>query len=520
MRVLLAHEMRAVDQRAIAGLGIPGPVLMENAAIGLADAVGEGFPAARRVVIACGPGNNGGDGLALARHLDGRGYEVEVFRLGPGRPKGDALLQLEILERAGIACPALATAEELGPLLAAAGGADLLVDALFGTGLDRPLEGLFAAAVTALAALGRPTLAVDLPSGLDASLARPIGPCLPATLSVTFAAPKVAHLLAPACDLCGRLVVTDLGLPAGVVDEAPGRFWLSTAEDLAAALLPRPAGAHKGDFGHLALAGGSAGKAGAMVLAARAAVRGGAGLVSAAVPAPLLEVVDGGSLESMTLPLAAQGGEFAADAADELISFLEGKDALALGPGLGRSDGAVAFARRVAAAAALPMVIDADGLNAFAGELGRLAARPGPTVLTPHPGEMGRLLGIPTAAVEDDRIAAALAAAEQSRAVVVLKGRRSLIASPEGELWINPTGHPILATGGSGDVLTGLIGALLAQGYETLAAARLGVYLHGLAGERLAAERGERGGRAGDLVEQLPAVFRGLLADAGEAGDA
>lgn len=518
MRALLADEMRAVDRRAIDELGIPGPVLMENAAIGLADAIGENFPAARRVVIVCGPGNNGGDGFALARHLDGRGYEVAAFLLGASRPKGDGLLQLEILERAGFDCPRIGPGEDWAPLLEAAGRADLLVDALFGTGLTRPLEGFFAEAIGLLAGLGKEVLAVDLPSGLDASLARPIGPCLPAAVSVTFAAPKLAHLLAPACDLCGRLVVADLGLPAGMVDAAPGSFWLSTAEELTAELLPRPAGAHKGDFGHVLLLGGSLGKAGAMVLAARAAVRGGAGLVTAAVPAPLADLVDGQSLESMTLPLPESEGCFAAAGWTALEAALTGKNSLAVGPGLGRSEEAFVLVRRLVAESVLPLVLDADGLNAFAGDLAALAGRRAPTVLTPHPGELGRLLGLTTAEVEADRVSAALAAAGRSGAVVVLKGRRSLIASPEGELWINPTGHPILASGGSGDVLTGLLGALLAQGYESLAAARLAVFLHGLAGEKLAAESGPRGGRAGDLVEQLPAAWRVLsdpeLADA------
>lgn len=503
----------AVDRRAIDDLGIPGPVLMENAAIGLADALGENFPAARRVLILAGPGNNGGDGLALARHLDGRGYEVEVFLLGKARPSGDALLQLEILERCGIGCPQVQEGDDLAPLMAAAARADLLVDSLFGTGLSRPLQGFFAGLIAALAELGKNVLAVDLPSGLDASLPNPIGPCLPAMVSVTFAAPKIAHLLPPACDLCGRVVITDLGLPAGVVDAAPGSYWVSTPEDLAAALLPRPLGAHKGNFGHLLLVGGSVGKGGAMVLAARAAVRGGAGLVMVAVPEPLLDLVDGGSLESMTLPLPAAGGALASAAWAGLNAAFAGKTALALGPGLGREAEAAALARRVVAESELPLVVDADGLNALEGDLGLLAGRRAPTVLTPHPGEMGRLLGITTAEVEVDRIGAALRAAAASRAVVVLKGRRSLIASPEGELWINTTGHPILASGGSGDVLTGLLGALLAQGYESLAAARLAVFLHGLAGEQLAATIGERGGRAGDLVEELPAVFRSLAAE-------
>jgi hydroxyethylthiazole kinase-like uncharacterized protein yjeF len=517
MRVLNAEEMREVDRRAIEELGMPGMVLMENAAIGVADALGERFPRVRRVAIVCGPGNNGGDGFALARHLDARGYALDVFLLDLGRrPRGDAGLQLAILER--IPLPVA----ELGELAAACARADLIVDALFGTGLGRPLEGHAADVLSVLAAAGRPILAVDLPSGLDAGRTEPIGPSLEAALTVTFAAPKVAHVLGAAAARCGEVVVADLGIPAELVEQAPGNWHLSTLEETAALVPLRPLDGHKGTFGHVVVAGGSAGKAGAVVLAARGALRSGAGLVTAAVPAGLASVVDGASLESMTLALptlALPGGDALSEEATSLLmAFAAGKDAAVLGPGLGRSPAAVALVRALAPALGVPLVLDADGLYALDGELELLAERRAATVLTPHPGEMARLLGMETAAVQADRPAAALTAARRSGAVVVLKGATTLIASPEGELWINPTGGPLLATGGTGDVLAGMVAAWLAQGFEPLAAARLAVYAHGLAGEQLAAARGPFGVVAAEVAETLPAVWR-RLADAAEPAE-
>ncbi len=512
MRILTADAMREVDRRAIEEVGIPSLVLMENAAVGVADALAEGFPDAETVAIVCGPGNNGGDGLALARHLDARGYRLKTYlavRSSP--PRGDAAVQLEILERAGLGVERVDPETDLAAVIGTCGGCDLVVDALFGTGLSRPLEGHFGDLVARLDALDRPILAVDLPSGLDAGRAEPIGAHLRAALTVTFAAPKVAHVFAPAADACGRVVVTDLGIPPWLLDEAPGDLHLLAGDELAAYLAPRAPDAHKGDFGHALLVGGSPGKAGAVVLMARAAVRGGAGLVTAAVPEPILGAVDGGSLESMTLALPASGeGGLGSGAAVAVLAAAEGKRAVALGPGLGLADETVAAVRRLARELTVPVVLDADALNALAGRLAELSDRPAETVLTPHPGEMGRLLEVSTAQVQADRPAAARRAAELSGAVVVLKGHRTLIADPGGGVWVNPTGNPGMASGGSGDVLTGVVAALLAQGYEALAAAQLAVYLHGLAGDLAVADGAVEALSAGDLIEALPRAFRRL----------
>jgi len=508
MKVLTAAAMREVDRRAIEEIGIPSMVLMENAAIGVVEAVGEEFAAARSVLVLCGPGNNGGDGLAVARHLDARGYRVAAWLAVPGASLGgDAAAQLEICRRQGVELRELDGDLPDGAL----DGWDLVVDALFGTGLTRPLEGRMAELVEAVNAACAPVLAVDLPSGLDASLETPPGPAIEADLTVAFAAPKIAHVLPPACERVGRLAVADLGIPAGLVEWADGDVELLEAERLAPALSRRPAAAHKGHFGHLLVVAGSEGKSGAAILAARAAVAAGAGLVTVAAPRPIVAVVEAGSHESMTLPLAVEGdGGLAAGGLESALAAAAERDALAVGPGLGTAPATREWVRRLVLDSTSPLVLDADGLNAFAGRAAELRERAGPAVLTPHPGELARLLAVEPAEVLAERLTAARRAAELSGAIVVLKGFRTLVADPEGGVAVNPTGNPGMATGGTGDVLTGMIGALLAGGLDAMLAAELGVYLHGLAGDRAAGERGEISLRASDLIDHLPGALRRL----------
>ncbi len=514
MRILSTSEMRAVDRRAIDEVGIPGLVLMENAAIGVVDAIAECFPQAETVAIFCGPGNNGGDGLAVARQLDCRGYRLRTFVVtGAASLRGDAAVQLDILQRAGKSVEHLSPETGLAAARQACCDCDLIVDALFGTGLSRPLEGHFADLVQLLSDSGPPVLAVDLPSGLDASQGAIPGPTLSAEVTVTFAAPKLAHIFEPAAEKVGRVVVTDLGIPPFLVEEAPGHLHLLDRDELAACLLPRAASTHKGDFGHTLLIGGSSGKSGAIVLAARAAVRSGAGLVTAAVPSPILSAVDAGSLESMTLSLAVDAlGELSSEAVSAVLAAAAGKRSVAIGPGLGLGAQTVRVVRQLVAELEAPLVIDADGLNALAGHLGELQSRSGETVLTPHPGEMGRLLGITTAEVQADRIVAVRRAAEVSGAMVILKGHQTLIADPGGEIYVNSTGNPGMATGGSGDVLTGLLAAVLAQGYDTLIASQLAVFLHGLAGDLVVEEGAPEALAASDLITAMPRAFRRLRA--------
>jgi hydroxyethylthiazole kinase-like uncharacterized protein yjeF len=562
MRILTAEAMRALDRMAIEELGLPGMVLMENAALGVVDAIGRRYPDAESAAIFCGPGNNGGDGLAVARQLAARGYAVEIFLATGGRPPaGDAATQLAICRRLGLTLHELGdgggseaggdggagreaggdagAGREVGgdggagreaggdgggeprqaalePWLAAARQHDLVIDALFGTGLARPLHGFFASLVEGLNELPQPRVAVDIASGLSGSSGEANGPHVRAQLTVTFAALKVAHVFPPAADAAGELMVADLGFPQRLVDEAPGDLHLLAGEELAGLLPPRARDSHKGDFGHLLIVAGSVGKAGAAILASRAAVRAGAGLVTAAVPEPIVPIVHLGSVESMCVPLpAGAGGALTAAAAAAALAAAAGKSALAVGPGLGQQEETAAAIRRLAAAVRLPLLLDADGLNAFAGRAEELAARPAPTVLTPHPGELGRLLGISTAAVQADRQAAVRRAAAMTGAIVVLKGSLTLIAAPGGGLHVNPTGNPGMASGGTGDVLTGILGGLLAQRLEPLDAVRLAVYLHGLAGDLALARLGAPSLAADDLVAALPSAFAALAA--GEA---
>ena len=533
VRVLTAESMRRLDRAAIESLGLPSLVLMENAAAGVADALGETWPQATSAAIFCGPGNNGGDGLALARLLAVRGYRVEPWLvLGEGRTAddlaGDAAVQRDLCRKLGLESRLL-TEVGLERALARAAAHDVVVDALFGTGLSRSLEGAFADLVSALSELGRPRLAVDLPSGLSGSTGRPLGPHFQADLTVTFAALKVAHVLPPACDAVGRVVVADLGFPVELAAPEPGDLELLTAEELRAEapelLAPRPAESHKGSYGHALVVAGSEGKAGAALLAVRAALRAGSGLVTAGVPASLAGILDGASPESMTLSLPETAGALAEAAAPVALDALVDKDALALGPGLGRGRATRSAIRALLedlGEAGPPWVLDADGLQAYAGRLEEIARVSVPGILTPHPGEMGALLGLSSREVQENRVGAVRRAAQASGAVVVLKGHRTLVASPSGALSVNPVGNPGMATGGTGDVLTGILAALLAQGAETWTAARLGVYLHGLAGDRAAraldpGPGGQVGLVAGDLVAALPEAWSRLVEEGGSA---
>lgn len=516
MKILDVANSREVDRLSTEHYGIPSLVLMENAALGIVEAIGESFPAVERVLIFCGPGNNGGDGLAAARHLDLRGYEVELLLLGDKEFAGDAAVQEGICRRQGVRCRRLRQESDLAAL---SGSWQLIVDALFGVGLSRPLAGLFAVAAEWIVAQPVPCLAVDLPSGLAGDSEQPPGPHVVADLTVTFETPKPAHVLPPASDAVGGLVVADLGIPPAVVAGLPSPLRLLTPERVAGWLPQRGRAAHKGTLGHVLVVAGALGMGGAAVLAARAALRGGAGLVTSAVPDTLLATVDAAALEAMTLPLpASEAGGFDAAAAAAVIAAAATRDLLAIGPGLGTSPGAAELVRAVLDAVELPAVVDASAIGALAGHCELLRSRPAPTVLTPHVGELARLLEVDPAAVAGARLAHARQAALDTGCVVVLKGQATLIAEPDGTVWVNATGNPGLATGGSGDVLTGLLAALWAQLLSGAAdemtehrpglqvarrAAALAAYVHGLAGDLAAEEIGELALVASDLLPRI-----------------
>ena len=512
MRILDAESMRQVDRAAIENFGIPSLVLMENAAIGLADAVGDSYPDAISASIFCGPGNNGGDGLALARHLSVRGYHVDICLFtASGSLSGDLQAQFNICQNQGLLIREIGSEDDIHDAVSVASRMDIVVDALFGIGLSRPLEGQFASIVEALNRLPVPILAVDLPSGLSGSRGDIPGPHIRADLTVTFAAPKLAHVFSPAAEAVGEVVVTDLGIPPELVERAAGDLNLLVGRELQDLLFPRPLSAHKGDFGHVILVAGSIGKAGAAILAARSAVRSGAGLVTVAVPESIVQTVDGGSLESMTLPLpCGEDGGLTELAAARIEEFSADKDVLAVGPGLGLSASTTHTVQGLITHSTLPLVLDADGLNAVGGRLEILRDRTAETILTPHPGELGRLLGVSAVEVENSRLEITREAAKKTGSIVVLKGHRTLIADSEAGVFVNPTGNPAMASGGSGDVLTGMVAALLGQGLSALDAARLGVYLHGSAGDLVARGEFSIGLTASDLVTAIPEAFERL----------
>jgi NAD(P)H-hydrate epimerase len=507
--VLDNENMREADRHTIDDQGVPGIVLMENAATGVVDALRERFPEARRLLILAGPGNNGGDGLAAARHLKNGGHEVQVLLFGSEeRLSPDASLNLEMARSFGVDVTTV-DADDLVPLDAALGSdsIDVVVDALLGTGVDRPLGGRLAAVVSRVAASHFPVIAVDVPTGLNGSTSEVPGLCLDADLTVSFAALKRCHALPPACLRCGEVAVVDIGIAPSTLEKACSLWWVE-AEDAALMLPERAPDAHKGRFGHLLIVAGAVGRGGAVAMAARAAVVVGTGLVTMGVPEPLVPVVDGACLEAMTHPLAADAAGGIA-VPDGLEPLLDRMSAIAVGPGMGTQEGAAATLDFVLDRWHGPLLLDADAMNLLSGRAERLAGREIPPVLTPHPGELARLLGRSTQEVISHRLDAARAAAEASGGIVVAKGFRTIIAAPDGEAWINPTGDAQLASGGSGDVLTGTIAGFLAQGLDPIRAAVVGCWLHGRAGE-LGSDEFPAATPASRQAELLGAAWREL----------
>lgn len=507
MRILNSAQMREAEARTIHEIGIPARVLMENAGRQVVAAIEGAFEelALMRVAVLCGRGNNGGDGFVAARVLVERGIDVNVYLFGTtDAVAGDARANLDVLRALGIdvvEIPDPAAWELLATQVLAA---DLIVDALFGTGLRGPLTGLAAAVVSDVNASPRPVVAIDLPSGLSADHPLVDGPAMDATLTVALGAPKLSLLLPPAEDHAGTLLVADIGIPTPVIQQVSGpRIEMLTRRAVAPLVPVRRSDSHKGTYGHVLIVAGSIGRTGAAILAARAALRSGAGLVTVAVPASCLPIVAAGGPEFMTLPLPeTPDGTVSGDALADVLAFRA--DVIAVGPGLGHNGPTAAFVHGLVERSGVPLVLDADALNAFVDRAGSLAGREDvPVIITPHPGEMARLVGASTAHVQRNRLDLALDFAHAHNVHVVLKGHRTIVADPSGSAAVNMTGNPGMATAGSGDVLTGVLAAWFAQLDDAPAACRLGVYLHGAAGDLAAADRGQTAIIAGDIVSHL-----------------
>jgi NAD(P)H-hydrate epimerase len=510
-----AAEMRALD-RATIEQGTPGRVLMERAGAGATRVLRERLRRPRApVVVVCGRGNNGGDGFVVARHLKRAHVPVEVWLAArPEDVRGDAALMLERWRKGRGTIRDLTAPGAVDALSARLARAAVVVDALFGTGLNAPVDGLPAAVIAAINSCGAPVLAIDIASGLSADTGAPLGVAVRATVTATFGYPKVGQLVYPGVDHTGLLAVVDIGIPPSALAAVGPHAALLEGHEVGGLLPPRPRDAHKGTFGHVLVIAGSRGKTGAALLAAEGAARAGAGLTTLAVAAALQPGLEARVREAMTEALPEDGdGHPALGDGSTLERLLEGRAAVVCGPGLGLRDGTRALVAQIVRRVAVPLVLDADGLNAVAGTT-LLRERRGPTVLTPHPGEMARLLGGDTARVQADRLGAARGLAERERAVVVLKGARTIVAGPDGSLAISPTGNPGMATGGMGDVLAGIVGGLLAQGLAPRDAAALAVFAHGAAGDAVAGRRGEVGLLAGDILDELPPTLARLQAAA------
>lgn len=507
MRILAAEQMREADRRTIADVGLPGVVLMENAGRAVVCEIVRRYQhlAPGPVLVLCGKGSNGGDGLVVARTLLQRGWQVTTVLLAAeALIDGDARTYLDILQRLAAPIEFVPDLTRVETLLDQLPTPVLIIDALFGTGLSAPVRGHYAFALEWMNRSLATKVAIDIPSGLDATTGAILGVVFVADLTVTFASAKLGQIIYPGVACCGELVVAEIGIPQTILDEVAVGILLE-AEEVRRFLPLRPVTGHKGTFGHLLLVAGSGGKSGAAVLAAAAALRTGAGLVTVAAPRSLQKTLASKLTEAMTAPLDEVDGELAVTTFAQISALWQGKSVLAIGPGLGRSAATCALVRRIVQECPLPLVIDADGLFALAGHDEVLAARAvGTTILTPHPGEMAHLLGCEITAIEMDRVGMARRFAEQHGVVLVLKGARTVIAAPDGGIFINPTGHAGMATGGMGDLLTGIIAALLTQGAPPLAAAAAGVWLHGRSGDRLCSRFGDAGLLASDLLTEIP----------------
>ncbi len=511
MLVLSAKEMAGLDERTIREVGIPGIVLMENAARGAADFFLRIVPDLidRRITVVAGSGNNAGDGFALARIYRSKGAQVSVVCLrSPKVLSGDALTNFQILERIAIPVTVWDEAKDFDTQWEPVRQSGAVIDAVLGTGLKSEVKGLYRDIIERLNGLDIPLLSVDIPSGLDATTGRPLGAAIKATATATFGFLKVGHLIERGPELAGQVEVIDIGIPPSLVQSAGiQRFWL-TEELVSSWIEPRRPETHKGNAGHVCVLSGSLGKTGAASLVSMGAARAGAGLVTLFIPESLNAILEVKLTEAMTLPIAETPDKTPSSAAfQQILGFLEGKQAMAIGPGISTNEDTATLVKQLLTNVRCPMVLDADAITAVSQDPTVLRKVEAPLVLTPHPGEMARLCHSTVADVQRNRLESAQKFSSEYGVVLVLKGHRTIIASPDGRLAINSTGNPAMASGGTGDTLTGIITGLLAQGFDAFRAACLGVYVHGAACDNLFDGFSSRGLLATDMLDEIPAVL-------------
>ena len=507
MKIVTAAEMRAIDRATNERFGVPSLTLMENAGAAVADYALSHYASAERIVVLCGKGNNGGDGFVAARRLHQVGKKVEVILLAnPDELRGDAAMMFGELSVPAI--PVLSSEELRSDRVQVALHADLYLDAILGTGFKPPVSGLYGDAIAIMNASELPVIAVDIPSGADADgMTAQTGIIARAETIVTFTAPRPAHVFSLLT--AGETAVAAIGSPEEAIVSAL-QLNVITPRYLARLIGPRPAESNKGSYGHVLVVGGSRGKAGAAAMAGISVLRAGAGLSTVATAESVLSTVAGFHPELMTEPLPeTDAGTISTDAQDRIEGLAKGKSVLAIGPGISRDPQTSELVRGLVAKIQTPMVVDADGLNAFEGRTKELNGKGRTLVITPHPGEMARLAGLSIPDVQKDRLGVARKFAREHELIVVLKGHRTLVVRPDGEAWVNTTGNPGMATGGTGDILTGITAGMIAQHtQDAFAAVLAAVHLHGLAGDVMRESVGEHSLVATDLLQGLPEAFR------------
>jgi len=516
MKVVTAEEMRIIDRRTIEGYSIPGSVLMERAGLAVASRIKEAF-SPRKVIIIAGSGNNGGDGLVVARNLYNEGWDVKVFLTAkPEDLKGDALLQYRIAVKFGLKIYPIN--EFLTNYSSLITRHCILVDALLGTGISKKVTGLLSEVISYLNRSNVPIISVDIPSGISSDNGQIMGEAVRADYTVTFGLPKRGHLLYPGAQHSGKLFIEDIGFPKELLISEKLHIELLTKDKVSLLIPKRLRYSHKGNYGHVLIVAGSKGKTGAAIMAAKACLRSGAGLVTLGIPKSLADVFQSRVTEEMILALPDKGdGTLSQRAARVILNFLnERATTLAIGPGIGISSDTKKLMGILIKTSTTPMVIDADGINSLKGERAMFSKLKAPIILTPHPGEMARLLGkqkgvsVKTQDIERNRINVPFSFAKETGTYLVLKGVPTIIAGPDGMAYINSTGNPGMASAGTGDVLTGMISAFLSQGLSPTHASILGVYMHGFAGDSAAAEKGEHPLIATDIIEKIPFAFHSL----------
>ena len=526
MKVVTAAEMRQIDQDTIGVIGIPGIVLMETAGSAIVRAIEQHYPTSQRIGILVGKGNNGGDGLVIARQLAHAGRDVFIFLVSaPDSFTGEAEINLQIAKRLGLQIEEILTDTGFygtGTVPTTLASCELFVDAIFGTGLRGTVRDPIATVINAINSLATPILSVDLPSGLDADTGHPLGTCVRADRTVTIGLPKRGLLVHPGAEFAGKLEVVDIGFPEQVIDAQGIKVNWTTMAQASQWVPPRLPASHKGTYGRVLVVAGSTGMTGAAALASEAALRAGAGLVTLAIPKHLNPILEGLLPEVMTLPLPeTDAGSLSVSATSAILEFAEKtKSVLAIGPGLSQHPDTVALVQQLVREnreqeLGRRMVVDADGLNALSQAPEVISLLDREAILTPHPGEMSRLANASVLGLEADRIRTAQQFASEHNLTLVFKGAPTVAGLPNGDVWINSTGNPGMGTGGMGDVLTGILAGLMAQGHSSETAAVLGIYLHGLAGDIAAEALGMHGLIASDVLKAVPQAISSLVESRG-----